>query len=168
MINPWKSQSKIRADNTGRKPTICRRLNRMVLVEDCEQCQSERKCPPLCFKRGFVWGMPDDAYPLWDLTISEARRSKEEVSYLYREHETYAASEYKNTTILIYRKKIIPVDLRWKVWERDNFTCKICNSRQFLSVDHIKPESLGGLTEEDNLQTLCKRCNSQKGAKWHK
>ena len=62
------------------------------------------------------------------------------------------------------RKIDIPNELRWTVWERDNFTCK-CGARKFLSVDHITPESEGGSTELDNLQTLCKSCNSTKGIK---
>ena len=34
-----------------------------------------------------------------------------------------------------------------------------------LEIDHILPVSKGGLTTEDNLQTLCWRCNRSKGAK---
>lgn len=64
-----------------------------------------------------------------------------------------------------YMKVKIPTELRWAVWERDNFTCRHCGSRRSLAVDHIYPESRGGATTLDNLQTLCKRCNSRKGAK---
>lgn len=56
-------------------------------------------------------------------------------------------------------------DIRWDVWERDNFTCKKCGSRRNLTVDHIMPESKGGTLELTNLQTLCKKCNSSKGTK---
>jgi len=59
----------------------------------------------------------------------------------------------------------IPTSLRWKVWERDNFTCKHCGSRRNLSIDHIIPESKDGLTILENLQTLCRSCNSKKGAR---
>ncbi len=58
----------------------------------------------------------------------------------------------------------IPVSLRWFIWERDNFTCRECGSRQKLTVDHIIPESKGGTLDPDNLQTLCHRCNCRKGA----
>ena len=60
-------------------------------------------------------------------------------------------------------KTSIPADLRWRVWERDNFTCLHCGTRKHLSIDHIIPESQGGLTIIENLQTLCVRCNSKKG-----
>lgn len=60
-------------------------------------------------------------------------------------------------------KKTIPREIRWLVWERDDFTCCSCGARTNLSVDHIFPESKGGALELDNLQTLCKPCNSVKG-----
>lgn len=61
-------------------------------------------------------------------------------------------------------KAYIPQPLRWLVWERDNFTCRNCGSRRYLSIDHIIPESLGGSLIDTNLQTLCSQCNSSKGA----
>jgi len=62
-----------------------------------------------------------------------------------------------------YKKKRIPARLRWAVWERDNFTCKQCGVRRYLTIDHIVPESKGSKTEMDNLQTLCTKCNWRKG-----
>lgn len=61
-------------------------------------------------------------------------------------------------------KTPIPAALRWLVWERDNFTCQHCGSRKHLSVDHVIPESKGGMMVIANLQTLCTPCNSKKGA----
>lgn len=55
--------------------------------------------------------------------------------------------------------------VRWKVWERDDFTCQKCGSRRNLHVDHIFPESKGGKTILKNLQTLCANCNIKKGSK---
>lgn len=63
-----------------------------------------------------------------------------------------------------YKKQAVSEELRWTVWERDNFTCRHCGIRAFLSCDHIVPESAGGETTLDNLQTLCRSCNSKKGA----
>lgn len=64
-----------------------------------------------------------------------------------------------------YKKQPIPKDLRWTVWERDDFTCQICGSRRNLTIDHIYPESKGGELTLENAQTLCKSCNSRKNAK---
>lgn len=62
------------------------------------------------------------------------------------------------------KNRYISDDLRWRIWERDNFTCQHCGTRRHLAVDHILSVARGGLTEESNLQTLCDRCNSSKGA----
>jgi len=64
-----------------------------------------------------------------------------------------------------YRKRIIPSSLRDEVFERDNYTCRHCGSTDHLTADHIYPESKGGETTLDNLQTLCRSCNSRKGTR---
>lgn len=70
------------------------------------------------------------------------------------------------TPTLRYTKSNIPHALKWRVWERDNFTCLKCGSRSKLQVDHIYPEVLGGELKEENLQTLCQSCNRSKGRKF--
>lgn len=64
-----------------------------------------------------------------------------------------------------YKKKNVTIGLKKKVFERDFYRCLHCGTHKDLSVDHIKPESKGGETNLDNLQTLCKPCNSRKGVK---
>jgi len=55
--------------------------------------------------------------------------------------------------------------LRWRVLQRDHFTCCACGSSPAfflgveLQVDHIVPWSKGGETVLENLQTLCSVCN---------
>lgn len=71
--------------------------------------------------------------------------------------------EWANEELSSARKARIPDELRWAVWERDDFTCRSCGARRQLSVDHVAPESRGGALELDNLQTLCRSCNSRKG-----
>lgn len=69
------------------------------------------------------------------------------------------------------QRALMTSKLRQKIKERDGFACKKCNAsieqepNLLLEIDHIIPVSKGGLTTEDNLQTLCWRCNRSKGAK---
>lgn len=63
------------------------------------------------------------------------------------------------------RKDVITQSLRTQVFERDAYRCINCNSHKDLAADHIHPESKGGETTLDNLQTLCRSCNSSKGTK---
>lgn len=77
----------------------------------------------------------------------------------------YVAAEGRE---LFYLKQRIPEKLRQQVFERDEFCCVECGSRKRLNADHIVPERHGGKAELDNLQTLCKPCNSEKGSKLQK
>lgn len=77
----------------------------------------------------------------------------------------HCITEKEQVKIEERRKERIPDDVRWAVWERDNFTCQKCGSRKRLEVDHIYPEAKGGKATLDNCQTLCKSCNSRKGAR---
>lgn len=63
-----------------------------------------------------------------------------------------------------YRRKI-PAEVRALIFGRDGFVCLHCGAIEDLTVDHILPWSLGGSDELDNLQTLCRPCNSRKGAR---
>ncbi|WP_394651378.1 HNH endonuclease [uncultured Acinetobacter sp.] len=65
-----------------------------------------------------------------------------------------------------YKKKRISQTLRMQVYERDGFACVTCGVQKNLSLDHIKPEVLGGESTLENLQTMCKSCNSRKGARY--
>jgi hypothetical protein len=64
-----------------------------------------------------------------------------------------------------YKKKPIPQALRKAVFERDGYRCKRCDGHIDLCADHIHPESKGGEMSLENLQTLCRTCNSKKGAR---
>lgn len=69
------------------------------------------------------------------------------------------------------QRALMTSKLRQKIKERDGYTCQCCGisinqePHLLLEIDHIIPVSKGGLTTEDNLQTLCWRCNRSKGAK---
>ena len=61
--------------------------------------------------------------------------------------------------------------LREFIKERDDFTCCNCGNsihiepNLLLEIDHIIPVSKGGYTVEENLQTLCWKCNRSKSNK---
>lgn len=61
--------------------------------------------------------------------------------------------------------------LREFIKNRDNFTCCSCGNSThvepnlLLEIDHIIPVAKGGYTVEENLQTLCWKCNRSKGDK---
>lgn len=69
------------------------------------------------------------------------------------------------------QRNLMTTKLRDAIKARDNFTCCFCgNSTEkepnlLLEIDHIIPVSKGGCTTEENLQTLCWKCNRSKGNK---
>lgn len=67
-------------------------------------------------------------------------------------------------------KRNIPLGLHYKIFKRDAFKCVVCgrnaNDGIKLHVDHKIPYSLGGLTELNNLRTLCNECNISKSNKF--
>lgn len=52
--------------------------------------------------------------------------------------------------------------IRAAVWQRDQGRCVECGAGDYLEYDHIIPWSKGGATSVENLQLLCRRCNSKK------
>jgi len=64
----------------------------------------------------------------------------------------------------------ISISLRYRILSRDKFRCVACGASPAkdgsveLHVDHIIPWSRGGQNTEENLRTLCFKCNLGKGA----
>jgi len=65
----------------------------------------------------------------------------------------------------VYRRDPIPAHLRDAVMERDGHACVLCGATEDLTLDHIRPWSLGGPDTYSNLRVLCRSCNSSKGAR---
>ena len=69
------------------------------------------------------------------------------------------------------QRSLMTKKLRESIKKRDDFTCCNCGNSIYkepnllLEVDHIIPVSKGGCTVEDNLQTLCWKCNRSKSDK---
>lgn len=70
------------------------------------------------------------------------------------------ASALRNGSTRVWRV------IRQRILIRDGYTCQLCGAEGADSVDHIVPRRLGGTDHDDNLQTLCRRCNSSKGGRF--
>lgn len=83
----------------------------------------------------------------------------------------YLAEHIKWRKSVEGQRALMTPKLRNFIKERDGYTCIICQNTTekepnlLLEIDHIIPLSKGGMTKEDNLQTLCWKCNRSKGAK---
>ena len=69
------------------------------------------------------------------------------------------------------QRNLMTKKLREFIKERDNYTCCTCGNSThvepnlLLEIDHIIPVAKGGITSEENLQTLCWKCNRAKSDK---
>lgn len=83
----------------------------------------------------------------------------------------YLSESVKFRNSIEGQRRLMTSKLRHMIIERDEYTCQRCGNSTnqepnlLLEVDHIIPVSKGGITKEDNLQTLCWKCNRRKGAK---
>jgi len=83
----------------------------------------------------------------------------------------YLSELVKFRKSIVGQRALMTSTLREEIKNRDGFSCKICGlsvaeeKNLLLEIDHIIPLSKGGITSEENLQTLCWRCNRSKGAK---
>ncbi len=59
----------------------------------------------------------------------------------------------------------IAQDIKNAVWQRDGGRCVQCSAETYLEFDHIIPHSKGGANTLNNVQLLCRKCNSEKGDK---
>ena len=72
--------------------------------------------------------------------------------------------------------RVIPAELKRHIWKRDRGQCSYvhpetkrrCNSKHLLQIDHIKPFSLGGKSEPNNLRLLCASHNQYRSERTFK
>lgn len=66
-------------------------------------------------------------------------------------------------------KKVTQGSHTFKEWldvlKKANGICAICHKRKKLTQDHIVPFYLHGSNNIENIQAICKSCNSRKGKK---
>lgn len=93
-----------------------------------------------------------------------------------RYQKTARGREHKNAAAKKSSFKRYHLDPQYhirKVWLRkhglDDYRldtkCAICSTTEDLSLDHKHPVSLGGTSDDSNLWTLCRSCNSFKGVR---
>jgi 5-methylcytosine-specific restriction endonuclease McrA len=120
------------------------------------------------------------------LTIVPARRAVRLVldgkaEILERDEDRYFRSESQvvplPSVIRLVRYVHVPYRFRRQVtntflFARDDYTCQYCGrhrselrGRQFLTRDHVRPLSRGGLNTWGNVVTSCSSCNNRKGGR---
>lgn len=108
--------------------------------------------------------------PLPTLVVGELReRCIPSVDDVEKHYATFMEPWESRRWAVRYRESLltrqpIPPAVRRVVYDRDGHRCLRCGSTEHLSLDHIVPWSRCGPDTVGNLQTLCRSCNSKKGA----
>jgi hypothetical protein len=70
-----------------------------------------------------------------------------------------AEAYHKQRKKIQARKNYVPQKVRADVLQRDGHKCLLCGASEDLRVKHIVSVTKGGISEADNLQTLCATCS---------
>lgn len=150
------------------------------LEYNCKACiklyrQEERiSKPDQARARDKRWRTNNPAYKAWRLQFYQKHRHKMLERSIARS-KTPAGKLAQSKANHLRRLRVIsaPATLTLHEWERilalQNFTCGKCFSEFGESLrptmDHIVPVSQGGGLTFENIQALCRSCNSSKGAR---
>jgi len=70
-------------------------------------------------------------------------------------------SIYAPDTVIQVKTETL-ASIREAVFNRDNHLCLDCGATTDLTVDHKKPQIIGGEDTVENLETVCRSCNSKR------
>lgn len=107
---------------------------------------------------GRVYSQKSESFSSNDILTLIKRLNKKSGTY-YNDREIW------NAICRVERGKVSN-KMRFSIYARDGYRCCNCgDSSRYarLEIDHIIPIAKGGKTTYDNLQTLCHRCNVEKG-----
>ena len=104
------------------------------------------------------------------LEMKRDRFSSSEIQNYINQLNNRRGSYYLNRDIWLSISRVergkVSNKMRFAIYKRDGYRCKRCGRRDNgtnLEIDHIIPISKGGKSDYYNLQTLCRRCNKEKG-----
>ena len=110
-------------------------------------------------------------YDLNKLNVSDVREIRRIYLSLARFLEDHSEGDIEPYVLMSHIEAILevadarqvgryyPKGMKDEVFTRDGHKCLRCGATDNLTIDHITPLSVGGVTEVDNLQVLCARCN---------
>ena len=166
-------QKILKIDNMGEYLNLNTTLKRNILLKYERRLFEKNKLKPIidfciriklyCSKiNGVVY---DNKYAIFypEHILTLINRLKNKNGYFYNDKDIWDA-------LCRVERGRVSNKMRFAIYERDRYRCRICGRGQtsdYLEIDHIKPIAKGGKSEYSNLQTLCRRCNKNKGDKYY-
>jgi len=147
-------------------------------MRTCSKCKNTLNCSDFYIDKKSKGGL---SYWCRGCVKENIKRHREKPEYRKRQEEwnnKWRSRPENRQTILNTRTKsqkkiyaglkvagFVTKTIRDRVLCRDGHKCLACDTRESLTIDHIVPVVLGGLTNDANLQTLCRSCNAKKQQK---
>lgn len=107
---------------------------------------------------GRIYGKKSVTFSVDDI-LALNRRLNNKSGNFYRDREIWDA-------ICRVERGKVSNKMRFAIYKRDGYMCRKCGiSGRYapLEIDHIIPIAKGGKSTYNNLQTLCHKCNAEKG-----
>lgn len=114
-----------------------------------------------CFLPDYVENLHNISY--LDMNLEDWKKFFHQTDTLETEIFT---NENGQLTKTIVRKCERQIDqfISWKVFHRDNYSCRYCGRTEIpLTVDHLILWEDGGPSIEENLLSACRKCNKTRG-----
>ena len=111
-------------------------------------------------RNGRIYDKKNAIYYADDI-LALVRRLRNRNGHFYKDREIW------DSICRVERGKVSN-KMRFSIYKRDGYRCRKCGvSKRHaqLEIDHIIPIAKGGKSTYNNLQTLCHRCNVEKGDK---
>ena len=106
----------------------------------------------------------DSSFRILDMELEDWKKFIRQSDLVETKIITNSSDPKLAKTILRKSARQIDVRISWKVYKRDDYTCRYCGLTGIpLTVDHLVLWEEGGPTIEENLLTSCKKCNKLRG-----
>jgi 5-methylcytosine-specific restriction endonuclease McrA len=144
----------------------------VVASKTCTSCKKVLEATPANFhkQKNGRYGFTSKCKPCKNLEIAEWTRKNPEMSRAQKmrwkalNYEKYLQIKRDDQRRRKYRLRSGKVGVEeWKKMLAEyNFSCAHCGSQDDITQDHIIPLSRGGANLIENIQPLCRSCNSRK------
>ena len=144
----------------------------VVLFKTCTSCEQTLEATPANFHKqkngryGFTSkckGCKNSQISNWVKRNPEKSRAQK-MRWKELNYEKYLQIKRDDQRRRKYnlRSGTIRVEDWMKMLEDSNYSCAFCGTQQDITQDHIIPLSKGGANVIENIQPLCRICNSKK------
>lgn len=158
----WKSQKGKKRKSPSKETKIkISKSNQRRIEVNCFYCKKEVERRPFEIKNKKRYFCSKECYTKWKTENLSGKNSP----YFKGGYELHLWHNRQRRIVKIGNGGLHTLEQWQELKKKYNYMCLCCKKQEpeiTLSEDHIIPLSLGGLDNIENIQPLCRNCNSQK------